>query len=94
MLRVGMRQDLELRSIDSELLFSCRFHRITSRVYSAGNAKLSIVKANENKNGADLRPRRRSAYPRAPLLHVIVEERHFPFSSAPATFDEIFSPIP
>jgi hypothetical protein len=52
--------------------------------------QLSIKK----RKGADFRPRPASAYPRAPLLHVIVEERHFPFSSAPATFDEIFSPTP
>jgi hypothetical protein len=31
------------------------------------------------RKGADFRPRPASAYPRAPLLHVIVEERHFSF---------------
>jgi hypothetical protein len=47
-----MRQDLELRSIDPQRLSTCAFHRLAWRVYSAGNAKPSILKANETENGA------------------------------------------
>jgi hypothetical protein len=46
-----MRQDLELRSIDPQRLFTCAFHRLAWGVYLAGNAKPSILKANETENG-------------------------------------------